>query len=84
MISISLATIMKMRAACSHLKNLATELFRIHYSDALEYFVKNGTAFDSTKSQILKCLGKPIYADKQPDEQSDEQPAEQHDNSPEV
>ena len=45
---------------------------------------KNGKEFYSTKSQILKCLGKPIYADKQPDEQSDEQPVEQHDSSPEV
>ena len=72
---------MKMRAACSHRRNLAT---RIYYSGALEYFVKTEKEFYSTKSQILKCLGKPIYADKLPDKQSDEQPAEQHDSSPEV
>ena len=69
-------------------ENLAPELFRTDFSGELECFVKNGKAFDSTKSHILKfivpAIGKPIYADKESDEQSDEQPAEQPDNSPDV
>ena len=47
-IFISLTTIMKLRGACSHRENLATELFRTDFLGALE------------KSQILKCIEKPI------------------------
>ena len=79
--SISPATIIKLRGACSHRGTLATELFRTDFSGAPECFIKNGKAFHSTKSQILQCVvpvGKPVNAvDNLPEEQSEKQTGEQ-------
>ena len=82
---LNLATIIKLRGACSQRESLATELFQTDFSGAPECFVKNGKAFHSTKSQILQCIvpvGKPVDADNPPDVQSGEQSGEQQEELP--
>ena len=53
MISINPETIMKLRRACSHGENLATELFRTDFQVHHNFLSKNGNAFHSTKSQDM-------------------------------